>query len=398
MTEQSNTENIIIASTHNDELHKLMQSWRRNFHQHPETAFEEVGTAEKIVNVLRSFNNIEVHTGLAKTGVVGVLTGNLGDNGKMVGLRADIDALNISEENNFKYCSEHQNKMHACGHDGHTTMLLGAAKYLSETPHFAGKVVFIFQPAEENAGGGEVMCKDGLFELFPCDSVYGMHNWPGLDAGKFIVHKKEVMAATQSLSIQITGKGSHAAMPHLGNDPIIVASHLIQSLQTIVSRNICPTDTAVVSVTKINAGSAFNIIPERVELNGTIRTFSQSVTDILVNEITKKVTLICESMGAVGEVEFHDKYPATINHPEYAKICAEVVTDLVGKDNVGLEEPPSMTAEDFSYMLQEKPGAYIWIGNGNTQSLHHSQYDFNDDILPLGVNYWVNLAMRVLAK
>ncbi len=383
----------------NSELHQLMKDWRHAIHAEPETAFEEVKTAEKIATILRSFPNMEVHTGLAKTGVVGVLAGKLSDNSeRMIGLRADIDALDITEENETAYCSKVSGKMHACGHDGHTTMLLGAAKYLSENPEFSGKVAFIFQPAEENAGGGEVMCQEGLFEQFPCESVYGMHNWPGLAVGEFAVHEKEVMASTDSFDIYITGKGAHAAMPNLGVDPVVVGAQLISGLQTIVSRHVAPMDTAVVSVTKINTGSAYNIIPEKAVLSGTIRSFSETVRQQLQTQIKQQTEYVCKAFGATGEVKFHDAYPATINHPPYAKICAEVATDLVGEDCVHLDLQPSMGAEDFSYMLLEKPGAYIWLGNGeDSHSLHHPKYDFNDDAAVLGASYWVALVQRLLS-
>lgn len=385
------------AISNNSELHQLMKTWRQAIHRHPETAFEEVKTAEKVANLLDSFGNIEVHTGIATTGVVGVLCGNQGDNGQMIGLRADMDALDITEENELDYCSAITGKMHACGHDGHTTMLLGAAKYLAENPDFAGKVVFIFQPAEENAGGGEVMVKEGLFERFPCQSVYGMHNWPGLAVGEFAVHEKEVMASTDSFDVSIQGKGTHAAMPNLGTDPMVVAAQLIQAFQTIVSRSVAPTDTAVLSVTKMQAGSAYNIIPDNVVLSGTIRSFSPHVRQTLQTAIEQQTQHICQAFGAQGKVTFSDSYPATINHPSQAKICAGVIKGLVGEDKLHLDLPPSMGAEDFSYLLLEKPGAYIWLGNGeNSHSLHHPRYNFNDQALALGASYWVALTKQLL--
>lgn len=381
------------------QLHQLMTAWRRAFHAQPETAFEEVKTAAKVAELLRSFDGVEVHTGIAKTGVVGVLTGQGGDDGRMIGLRADLDALDITEENEVEYRSTVTGKMHACGHDGHTTMLLGAAQYLSENPHFSGKVVFIFQPAEENHGGGDVMCKEGLFERFPCQSVYGMHNWPGLPVGQFAVHEREVMASTDSFDVSIQGSGAHAAMPDLGIDPMVVATQLITAFQTIVSRTVAPTDTAVVSVTMMNAGSAYNIIPDKVVFSGTVRTFSNAVRDTIHAAMQRQLDGICQAFGASGELTFHDIYPATINHPEQAKICASVVEELVGKDNLHLDMPPSMGAEDFSYMLMEKPGAYIWLGNGeDSHSLHHPRYNFNDAALPLGSNYWVALTYRLLGE
>lgn len=383
----------------NSELHELMKTWRHAIHRHPETAFEEFKTAEKIAELLNSFANMEVHTGIAKTGVVGVLQGSQKDNGKMIGLRADIDALDILEENEVEYCSTVTGKMHACGHDGHTSMLLGAAKYLSENPNFAGKVAFIFQPAEENGGGGEVMCQAGLFERFPCHAVYGLHNWPGLPIGHFAVHEKEVMASTDSFDVIIQGAGTHAAMPNLGIDPMVVAAQLINAFQTVVSRSVAPTDTAVISVTKMNTGSAYNIIPDNVKLSGTIRTFSPTVREKIKATMQCHVEHTCQSFGASGELHFHDAYPATINHPPQAKICAQVVNNLVGEDKVHLDEPPSMGAEDFSYMLQEKPGAYIWVGNGEeSHSLHHPRYNFNDEVLPIGASYWVALIYQELVN
>lgn len=383
--------------TANSDLHHSMTAWRHDLHAHPETAFKEQRTAEKILSVLHSFKHLEIHSGIAQTGIVAVLTGNRGDNGKMIGLRADIDALDISEENTLDYCSVYAGKMHACGHDGHTTMLLGAAKYLCDNPDFAGRVAFIFQPAEENHGGGEVMIKEGLFERFPCDSVYGMHNWPGLPAGQFAVHENEVMASTDSFDITIQGKGAHAAMPNLGIDPIVIAAQLVNQLQTVVSRSVAPTDTAVLSVTKINAGSAYNIIPDTATLSGTVRSFAEPVRQLLHTAIKNHTTAVCQAHGASAKVAFHDAYPATVNHPAQARECAAVACQLVGADNVLRNQPPSMGAEDFSYMLMEKPGAYIWLGNGShSHSLHHPKYDFNDDVLPLGASYWVALTYHLL--
>lgn len=383
----------------NSDLHHAMTAWRHDIHTHPETAFEEHRTAEKVQSVLHTLDNVTVYAGIAKTGVVAVLTGNRGDNGKMIGLRADMDALDITEENTLDYCSVNTGKMHACGHDGHTAMLLGAAQYLSENPDFAGKVAFIFQPAEENHGGGAVMVDEGLFERFPCDSVYGMHNWPGLSTGQFAVHENEVMASTDSFDIIIQGKGTHAAMPNLGIDPIVVAAQLVDNLQTLVSRNVAPTDTAVVSITKINAGSAYNIIPDTAALSGTVRTFAEPVRQLLHQRIKEQAAAISQAYGATATVSFHDAYPATINHSVQARECAQVASHLVGAENVLLNEPPSMGAEDFSYMLAEKPGAYIWVGNGtDSHSLHHPKYNFNDAALPLGASYWVALTYHLLAS
>lgn len=383
----------------NSDLHHAMTAWRHDIHAHPETAFEEHRTAEQVLSVLQTLDNVEIHSGIAKTGIVAVLTGNRGDNGKMIGLRADMDALDITEENEVDYCSVNTGKMHACGHDGHTAMLLGAASYLSQNPDFAGKVAFIFQPAEENDGGGEVMVKEGLFERFPCDSVYGLHNWPGLPVGQFAVHENEVMASTDSFDIVIQGKGTHAAMPNLGIDPIVIGAQLVDNLQTIVSRTIAPTDTAVVSITKFNAGSAYNIIPDTATLCGTVRSFAEPVRQVLHQRIKALADNLCKAHGATATVTFDDAYPPTINHPAQARECADVVSQLVGVDNMRLDEAPSMGAEDFSYMLMEKPGAYIWVGNGeDSHSLHHPKYNFNDDILPLGASYWVALTYQQLGQ
>lgn len=381
----------------NSALHQKLQQLRQTLHAQPETAFEEFQTATLIADYLKSLGNIEVHEGIAVTGVVGVLTGALGDNGKMIGLRADIDALDITEQNDFDYQSKVMGKMHACGHDGHTAMLLLAASYLSQHNDFAGKIAFIFQPAEENRGGGDEMVKAGLFEKFPCQSVYGMHNWPGLAVGEFAVHHGAVMASTDSFDIEIFGKGTHAAMPNLGIDPIAAGAAIIQSLQTIVARNVAPTDTAVVSVTQMNAGSAYNIVPDHITLSGTIRSFENSVRELLKARVTALAENIAIAYGASAQVHFHDAYPATINHAEHADIAIAALEKIVGRDKTHIDLPPSMGAEDFSYLLAVKPGAYIWIGNGEQSApLHHPEYDFNDEILPLGANYWIELSYQCL--
>ena len=379
------------------ELHQAMRRWRRDLHAHPETAFEEHRTAAVVAELLESFG-LEVDRGMATTGVVARLQGNQAGSG-CIGLRADMDALNLQELNTFTHCSTHDGKMHGCGHDGHTAMLLGAAKYLSEHRDFSGTVVFIFQPAEEGEAGARVMCEEGLFERFPVDAVYGMHNWPGLEAGQFAVHHGPVMAAMDVFDIRITGKGCHAGMPHMGVDPVVVAGQLISSLQSIVGRTLSPLESGVVSVTQMHGGDAYNVVPDSVTLSGTCRTFIAEVQSQIETRIRHHVENICRAYGAEGELDYRSIYPSTINVPEHASICAEVSASLVGEESVQLNLPPSMGAEDFAFMLKERPGAYIWIGNGTSEGgrgLHNPYYDFNDDILPLGASYWVTLVQSQL--
>ncbi len=379
------------------ELHQQMREWRRDIHAHPETAYEEHRTAAKVAELLQSFD-LDVHTGLAITGVVATLKGNKPGN-RSIGLRADIDALNLQELNHFDHCSRHQGKMHACGHDGHTAMLLGAAKYLSENRDFAGTVVFIFQPAEEGEAGAKMMCDEGLFEKFNVDAVYGMHNWPGIEQGKFAVHKGPVMASMDLFDITISGQGCHGGMPHLGTDPIMVAGQLIGALQSIISRNLDPLHSGVVSITQMHGGEAYNVIPDSVTLSGTCRAFSLEQQEQIEALMRQRVTSICEAFGAKGELDYRRVAPCTENHPEHSNICAEVTASLVGAENVLLDQAPSMGSEDFAFMLLEKPGAYIWIGNGTMEGgkgLHNPHYDFNDEVLALGANYWVALTQQHL--
>lgn len=383
------------------DLHHKMISWRHWLHQHPELCFEEVLSSDYIASVLESYD-IEMHRGLAKTGIVATVKGSQA--GDAIGLRADIDGLPIQELNEFDHKSRHDGKMHACGHDGHTTMLLGAAVYLKKHNDFAGTVHFIFQPAEEGDGGARVMVEEGLFDLFPCKAVYGMHNWPGLKAGTFAVHDMAVMAAVDTIKISIQGKGGHAAMPDQVIDPILTGAQLITTLQSVVSRNVSPLETVVLSITIVNAGDASNIIPDRMELTGTLRYFNKNVGDLVKQRIQKIVTNTCEAMGANGQLNIIEGYPATVNTPEHANICASVTTQLVGEDAVKRDLPPSMGAEDFAFLLNACPGAYIWIGNGNENGcvaghgcmLHNTHYDFNDEILPLGASYWVQLVQNRL--
>ncbi len=381
----------------NSELHELMREWRKDIHAHPETAYEEHRTAEKVAELLRSFN-LEVHTGLAVTGVVATLKGDL-PGSYCIGLRADIDALNLQELNSFAHKSRHLGKMHACGHDGHTSMLLGAAKYLSEHRDFAGTVVFIFQPAEEGEAGAKMMLDEGLFQQFNVDAIYGMHNWPGLAQGKFVVHSGPVMASMDLFDITIYGQGCHGGMPHLGTDPIMVAGQLISALQSIVSRNIDPLHSAVVSITQMHGGEAYNVIPDSVTLSGTCRAFSEEQRVQIHTQMTKIVTNICAAFGATGELDYRSVAPSTVNHPQNTKICSGVISQLVGEQNLLLDAAPSMGSEDFAFMLLEKPGAYIWIGNGSMEGgkgLHNPHYDFNDQVLALGANYWIALTQDQL--
>ena len=383
------------------ELHHKMISWRHWLHQHPELCFEEILSSDYIASILESYD-IEIHRGLAKTGIVATVKGTL--DGDAIGLRADIDGLPIQELNKFDHKSRHDGKMHACGHDGHATMLLGAAVYLKKHNDFSGTVHFIFQPAEEGDGGAQVMVEEGLFDLFPCKAVYGMHNWPGLKAGTFAVHDTAVMAAVDTIKIHIEGKGGHAAMPDQVIDPILTGAQLITTLQSVVSRNVSPLDTVVLSITIVEAGDASNIIPDTMELTGTLRYFDKNVGDLVKQRMQNIVTKTCEAMGAIGQLDIIEGYPATINNSEHADICASVTTQLVGEDAVKRDLPPSMGAEDFAFLLNTCPGAYIWIGNGAENGcvaghgcmLHNTHYDFNDEILPLGTSYWVRLVKTIL--
>ncbi len=370
-----------------------MTEWRQHIHRHPETAFEEHNTSDYVAMRLHEFG-IDVHRGLAGTGVVGTLKGNRGD-GPAIGLRADMDALDIQEKNEIDYKSENPGKMHACGHDGHSAMLLGAAKYLAETQNFAGTVHFIFQPAEENEAGGRVMVEEGLFDKFPVESVYGMHNMPGIPVGEFAIRPGPIMASSDIFDISLTGVGTHAALPQVGRDPIIAASHLVSALQAITSRTVSPLDAAVVSVTQMHMGDTWNVIPEEAVIRGTTRAFKPEVQDHLEAELSRVTNGIAEAFGVEARVNYERRYPPTINEPLETTLTADVAREIAGKDMVSLDKDPMMGAEDFAFMLNEKPGAYMWIGNGHGDGgcmLHNPRYDFNDDILALGASYWAKLA------
>jgi amidohydrolase len=373
-------------------------SIRRDIHAHPELAFQESRTADIVASALESYG-VEVHRGLAGTGVVGVIKGKLGNSSRMIGLRADMDALPMPEMNEFPHRSRHPGKMHACGHDGHTAMLLGAARYLAEHRDFNGTAILIFQPAEEGEGGARVMIEQGLFQQFPVDAVFGLHNWPGLPVGQMAIMPGPVMAGTCGLEILIRGHGCHAAMPHQGVDTILVGTQIIQALQTVVSRNLHPCDAGVVSVTQFHAGDAWNVIPEDAVLRGTIRTFKPAVQQLVEKRIQEICSGIAATFGAHVEVRFEQRYPPTVNSLAEAKFCQEVAASLIGETQVLTDELPSMGAEDFAYMLLEKPGCYVWLGNGPGEggcTLHNPHYDFNDDITALGVSYWVGLTRAFL--
>lgn len=370
-------------------------AWRRDIHAHPELAYKEERTANLVAERLEAWG-FDVHRGLAVTGVVGTLAN--GD-GPAIGLRADMDALPIHETNTFDYKSRNDGKMHACGHDGHTAMLLGAAQYLAANRDFSGTIQFIFQPAEEAAGGAKVMMDDGLFDLFPVQAVFGMHNWPGLEVGRFAMRPGPMMASLDCFDIVIEGCGGHGALPHQGVDPVHAAAQVVTALQSIVSRNADPLQATVISVTKIHGGDAHNIIPGQVLLGGGIRCFNPEVRELLKTRVVEIVEGVCKSLGACGTVDFISGYPAVINGPVEVDLAASVAADLVGEGNVNANSAPVLGSEDFAYMLEEKPGCYLFIGNGAGDGgcmIHNSGYDFNDDVITLGATFWVRLAQAFL--
>ena len=385
-----------------------LKTLRRDLHAHPELCFAEQRTSDLVAAQLMAWG-VEVHRGLGKTGVVGVIAGrDGGKNGRMIGLRADIDALPVTEFNTFAHASQYPGKMHACGHDGHTAMLLAAAQHLAKSREFDGTVVCIFQPAEEGGGGAREMIADGLFDQFPVEAVFGMHNWPGLPAGHFAVKAGPVMASSNEFHITLTGKGAHAAMPNLGIDPVLAACQMVQAFQTIVSRNRAPLDPAVISVTMIHTGEATNVIPETAEMQGTVRTFTTETLDLIEARMRDIATHTAAAFGVACDFAFKRNYPPTINHAAEAEFARGVMTEMAGADAVH-EFVPSMGAEDFSFMLMEKPGAYLIIGNGDGDhrdqghglgpcTLHNPNYDFNDDLIPLGGSFWVRLAQEWLAR
>ncbi len=373
---------------------------RRDIHAHPELAFHEKRTSDIVARELTAYG-LEVHRGLAKTGVVGIL--RKGSSQRAIGLRADMDALPLQEKSDLPHRSKHQGQMHACGHDGHTALLLGAARYLAENRDhldFDGTVYFIFQPAEEAEGGAEIMIEDGLFQQFPMQAVYGLHNWPGIPVGEMAVMPGPVMAGTCAFEITVRGHGCHAAMPNQGVDTLVVASHLVLALQTVVSRNLHPCESAVVSVTQMHGGEAFNIIPDDAVLRGTIRTFKPEVQTLVEQSIERLCNGVAGAFGAQINVDFDLRYPPTVNSPAETALCQRSAEAVLGKNRVHKNELPSMGAEDFSFMLREKPGCYVWLGNGPGTggcSLHNPHYDFNDEILVHGISYWVRLVETALS-
>jgi amidohydrolase len=386
------------------DFHAEIQAIRRDLHAHPELRFEEHRTAQVVADRLRAWG-IEVHTGIGGTGVVGTL--RCGNSSRSIGLRADMDALPLQEHNTFGHRSLNDGRMHACGHDGHTAMLLAAARYLSSHHGFDGTVHLIFQPAEEGGAGARRMMDDGLFERYPCDAVFGMHNWPGMAVGQFAVTPGPMMASSNEFEITITGKGAHAAMPQNGIDPVLVATHLVQAFQSIITRNKKPVDSAVLSVTEIHAGDATNIIPDSAIVRGTVRTFTIETLDLIETRMRALTEQLPPAFGATGSLQFHRNYPPTINSPKETAFAVSVISDLVGADNVDANCEPTMGAEDFSFMLLEKPGCYVFIGNGDGSHresghgmgpcmLHNPSYDFNDELIPLGGSYLVRLAQRFL--
>ena len=378
---------------------------RRNIHAHPELRFEEKRTADLVAQALSSWG-IVIHQGLGKTGVVGRLDGELGP-GKMIGLRADMDALPLQEKNTFAHASQNPGKMHACGHDGHTAMLLGAAQYLSNHRDFKGTVIFIFQPAEEGGAGAQEMIEDGLFEQFPCDAVFGMHNWPGLEEGHFGVVSGPMMASSNEFVIDIQGKGGHAALPHNSADPIMAGIQIAQALQTIITRNKRPVDAAVISITQFHAGETSNVIPDTAMLGGTVRTFTLEVLDLIETRMHEIANQVASAFDCKANLTFKRNYPPLINDEQQTEFAAQAMKELVGNERVNTRIDPTMGAEDFAFMLLKKPGCYVFLGNGDGDHratghgmgpchLHNPSYDFNDQIIPVGVNYWVRLAQTFL--
>lgn len=373
-----------------------LRGWRRHLHAHPETAFEERETAAFVAERLRAMG-LEVHTGLAGTGVVGVL--RRGDSREAIALRADLDALPIHEETGAPHASTHAGRMHACGHDGHTTMLLGAAKALAQRSRFDGSVVFVFQPAEENEGGGRVMVEQGLFERFPVRAVYGMHNWPSLALGSFAMRAGPQMGAFDIFEIVATGKGAHAAMPNLGRDPMLFASQAIAALQTIVSRNLHPMSAGVVTVTQVHAGDTWNVIPNEVVLRGTVRTFERDVQDTIERRMRGIVEGVAATFEMGATLRYERRYPATVNAEAETAHAIAAAAAVVGRDRVDTNPVPNMASEDFAFMLQAKPGCYVWLGTGrrpDTPLLHNPRFDFDDEAIAIGTSYWVTLAEQQL--
>jgi amidohydrolase len=373
------------------------QTWRRDIHQNPELLYDVDLTAKYVADRLTAFGCDEVKTSIGRTGVVGVIRGARGSSSRVIGLRADMDALPIEEATNLPYRSKIPGKMHACGHDGHTAMLLGAARRLAQTRNFAGAAVVIFQPAEEGGAGAMAMIDGGLMDRFGIEEVYGMHNWPSLPVGSFMLRKGPLMAAADEITITVEGQGGHAAMPHQCVDPVVLGAQILLALQTIASRNVDPLDACVVSITRFEAGSASNVIPQSAWLNGTVRTLQPATRDNVEKRIREIAAGLAAAAGATARVEYRRGYPPTVNHPAQTEFAAAVARKVVGDSRVDSNVAPVMGAEDFAFMLEARPGAFIFLGNGDSAKLHHPAYDFNDAALPYGMGYWVELVETALA-
>ena len=371
-------------------------AWRHDLHAHPELLYDVIRTAGSVADKLQGFGCDEVVTGIGRTGVVGIIRGRKGA-GRTIGLRADMDALPIEEANDLPYKSTVPGKMHACGHDGHTAMLLGAARYLAETRNFAGTVALIFQPAEEGGAGGKAMVDDGMMDRFGIAEVYGMHNYPGMPVGQFGIKAGPIMAAADYLTIDIEGVGGHAARPHLGVDSVLVGAQIINAMQSVVSRNVDPVKSAVVSICMFEAGNTDNVIPQTVRLRGTARTLDEKVRVLVEERLHKVVEGTAAAYGAKAKLTYRRNYPVLVNHEEQTDFAASVAGEVAGTGNVDTELPPMMGAEDFSFMLNARPGAFIWVGNGDSAGLHNPRYNFNDEAIPFGTSYWVKLAETALA-
>ena len=378
------------------DFHSEITEWRQDFHAHPELLYDVHRTAGKVADLLTSFGVDEIVTGIGKTGIVGVIKGRNSESGQVIGLRADMDALPIHENTNKPHASKTDGKMHACGHDGHTAMLLGAAKYLAETRNFDGTAIVIFQPAEEGGAGGKAMVDDGMMERFGIDQVFGMHNMPGLASGEFAIREGGIMAATDVFDIHIEGIGGHAAAPQLGIDPVMIAAQMSVALQTLVSRNVDPIENAVLSVTKIDAGEAYNVIPRTAKISGTVRSLKGEIQDLMERRMNELVENLAKAFGASATLNYRRGYPVTVNAPAQTQFAINVARDIVGEDYVDPNVAPVMGGEDFSYMSNARPGTFIFLGNGDTAHLHQDTYDFNDEIIPLGCTYWVKLVETAL--
>ena len=380
------------------DLHAEITAWRRDIHAHPELQYDVHRTAASVADKLKSFGCDEVVTGIGRTGVVGVIRGGKGAGSRVIGLRADMDALPIEEANDVPYKSTVPGKMHACGHDGHTAMLLGAARYLAETRNFDGTAVVIFQPAEEGGAGGKAMVQDGLMDRFRIEEVYGMHNYPGLPVGEFALRPGPLLASADRITIEIEGRGGHAARPHFSIDTILVGAKIINQIQSIVARNVDPLHAAVISICVFQAGTTDNVIPQTALLRGTARSLTPEVRDLLERRLHEVVEGTARLYGATAKLTYKRDYPVTRNHERQAAFAADIAAQVVGSERVDQDVAPVMGAEDFSFMLEARPGAFIFVGNGDSAGLHHPAYDFNDEVIPIGTSYWVKLVETALAR